>query len=184
MLLFLYRKEGSVNSYNNERRPARRTKSIYRGLKAKTSPILLIVIGVLVLIIIALLAIIARMSLENIRNRPPENTGANTEESTPPAEEDIPAFGVQPSVYTLLATDNSEMLRGDLVLVNRDHAYTFSDDDEYITIYGNNNSRYYSPRDASLVLKKPALDALNAIMADFFEESHRGDMLIRYAYMT
>ena len=173
-----------MNHYNNERRPARRTKSVYRGLKAKTSPVLLIVIGVLVIIIIVLLVIIAHMSLDNIRNRVPEGSTANTTESAPPTAEDIPTFGVHPSVYTLLAIDNGEMQRGDLILVNREHAYAFSENEEYLTIYGNSSSRYYSPRDASLSLKASALYGLNALMTDFFEVNHRGDMLIRYAYMT
>ena len=84
---------------------------------------------------------------------------------------------VDMDTYTILDIENDAITRGDLILINKDHEYIFSEEDVFTPIYGNKNQGYKVSY-ATITLNQPTLDALNAFMLDFSEETGRRNIQV------
>lgn len=86
---------------------------------------------------------------------------------------------------TVTATDT---LKGDLVLVNNTHAYTFPTDNAHLAeIYAQwatHSPRTYVLSGLSKYMDSDALMAMDAMLTDFAAATGKTDVQIRYAYRT
>ena len=85
--------------------------------------------------------------------------------------------------FTVTATDT---LQGPLVLVNNDHAYTFPATGEHLSeIYNtfvSHSPRKYVQSGLSTYMDTKALEALDAMLVDFYNTTGKDNVQIRYAY--
>lgn len=112
------------------------------------------------------------------------DTGAATEPVTEPATEpetEAPA-GVATG-YKTITLDNADVHKGDLILVNYMYAYAFPEKKNTITIYGNKNASYKLST-SKLEVSPQTLDALNAMMQAFADETGKYDVFVRNAYRS
>lgn len=87
--------------------------------------------------------------------------------------------------YTTITESPGEIYNGDLVVVNKQHQYTFpvSEEDSPIPIY-EQKSDSYQISDYETSLKSQAITALNNLMDEFYAQTGHGDTMIISAYRT
>lgn len=75
--------------------------------------------------------------------------------------------------YVRLPSEAHPLWEGSLVLVNRDHAWHFPDDQALISIYDHKTADYYV-RDKEVYLSPTAMEPLNNMLEVFYEETGNG----------
>ena len=87
--------------------------------------------------------------------------------------------------FTDIDVDNSTLGMGDLILVNKDHAFTSWDKIELLNIFEyENKSDSYSLKDRNVVACKVFVDALNTMLSEFYGVSGIDDIMLKSAYRT
>ncbi|MBQ3049929.1 MAG: M15 family metallopeptidase [Oscillospiraceae bacterium] len=85
--------------------------------------------------------------------------------------------------YTILDIANEQIHRGDLILINGENEYIFSEEDVFTPIYGNKNKAYVVAY-STITLNEPTLTALNAFMLDFNEATGRRNIQVTSGVRT
>ena len=89
------------------------------------------------------------------------------------------------STFTVTASDT---LRGDLVLVNATHAYTFPETEDHLAAMNDkrisHSPRIYQQSGLSTYMDSTALDALDRMLVDFNATTGKDDVTLRYAYRS
>lgn len=87
--------------------------------------------------------------------------------------------------FTVTASDT---LKGDLVLVNLTHAYTFPANEDHLGVLNDkrvtHSPRIYMQSGLSDFMDKTALDALDRMLVDFNAATGKDDITLRYAYRS
>lgn len=96
--------------------------------------------------------------------RPPAAEGGRDGSS------DTPAFRNDADSYQLLSMTEADLHKGVLVAVNKDHAYTFPEDQQLISIFDNKGT-HYNVRDRNVLVDSRIMAPLNQWLEDFFEQS-------------
>ena len=79
----------------------------------------------------------------------------------------------------------SDVYRGNLILVNSAHEYTFPDDDtENVTVWNSRTNEFYNVSDYVIKLDKETLSSLDAWMAAFYNEKKSTEITIIGGYRT
>ena len=117
----------------------------------------------------------------------PETTGIpetsfETEPSTAPEPVTEPA-PVAITGYKVVTLDKSELFSGDLILVNSQYAYDFPEKKNTINVF-NNKNKAYKLSSSQIELEPRTLEALNAMMLDFSNESGKSDVLVKNGYRS
>lgn len=116
-------------------------------------------------------------NLETSVDRSETSDSKNTDKST-----DVPATSPQ---FALETHATNDIYSGDLVLVNSDHEYKFSDGEaNIVTLYDHINTEYYSVSDYIMRLDTNTLNQLNALMKGFNEATKNTDVTVIGAYRT
>lgn len=85
--------------------------------------------------------------------------------------------------YKLLTMDSTALSKGDLVLVDKAHPYSFPDNQELVSIYEHKEDCYYV-RNMNVLLDKNVLDHLNDMLAVFCEKTGLQDINVVAGYRT
>lgn len=86
--------------------------------------------------------------------------------------------------YSTVTEMPNAVFSGDLILVNKQHEYSFpTEEDAVVPIYEHISSSY-SVSDYETYMNLNALNALNSLMDDFYSETGRSDGMIIGAYRT
>lgn len=85
--------------------------------------------------------------------------------------------------FIKLILSNSDVHKGDLILVNYDNPYIFPPEPDNVTVYGNKSSSYKVSGD-KLMLRRDIVSGLNVLMDDFFAATGCGDVLVNSAYRS
>lgn len=88
--------------------------------------------------------------------------------------------------YTTISAMPNEIYTGDLVLVNKQHAYSFpasAEDSDIVPVY-EYASGSYQFADYETSLSKKTITALNSLMDAFYSETGRTGILVRSGYRT
>ena len=111
----------------------------------------------------------------------------NSEESSEPSyaegegdiqqQESLNSDTVDMEKYTILDISNDQIHQGELILINGDNEYVFNEEDVFVPIYGNKNKAYMVSY-ATITVKEPTLNALNAFMLDFNEATGRSNVQV------
>jgi len=185
---------------NNNKRPLTekqmRKKVLRRGTRYRAPKV-----NVGLVIALAFLLVIIAVCVVVIVSRGGNGDTANDSAGSSYATSDIDASGV----YTTESADvddpggnnvvieNSEMKyiymshdevhRGDLILVNSDHAYVFPDPATDVSVY-NNKTKSYQVADLSINLSMDAITPLNVLMDDFYEVSQCRDVMVNSGFRS
>ena len=71
--------------------------------------------------------------------------------------------------YTYITKKKSDISKGELILVNNDISYPFSEDVDLVTVYDYKNSSY-KVRDLTVSLQESVMEPLNELMEDFYKQ--------------
>lgn len=85
--------------------------------------------------------------------------------------------------YTVLEMDEADIGRGDLVLVNKEHPYSFPEDLKLVSIYDHKKECYFV-RDKNVLLDKSVMEHLNGIMEGFYNETGVHDVNVVAGHRT
>lgn len=87
--------------------------------------------------------------------------------------------------YSTITESPGEIYKGDLVVVNKQHEYTFptSEEEAPIPIYEKKTDSYQIS-DYEISLKTHVITALNNLMDDFYGQTGHSDIMVIYAYRT
>ncbi len=77
-----------------------------------------------------------------------------------------------------------DIYKGDLILVNLDNEYKFTEKAENLTTISEKNNQYYSVADRVLKLDINTIDALNEMMEDYYTATKNKDLYVIGAYMS
>ncbi|MDR1628725.1 MAG: D-alanyl-D-alanine carboxypeptidase family protein [Oscillospiraceae bacterium] len=88
-----------------------------------------------------------------------EQTGQETYSSVAPTKGD----------YQKLSLKKEDIHKGDLILVNAENKYQFSENREIVHVFDEKNSAY-SVKDKNVAVAKNTMEALNRLLADFYDE--------------
>lgn len=146
-----------------------------------TSVLTVFIIVMLVVVIITLSVIIARN--HNDGGDVPvtdDVTGQLTDARTEAPDTDEP---FDYSLYKTVTCTDKELTRGSLILVNRDHAYDFSDSIPLVNLF-NNKDRHYTVAFANIALATEAFTALGKMTDAFYTETGKEILQITAGYRT
>ena len=106
------------------------------------------------------------------------------DESSPNVMPDIPAFAVQTSLtYHTVQLPQEQMYEGDLILVNHESLYQFSQEDTLVTVSDYKN-KAYKISDTTVKLQKAVMDPLNEMMRDFEHHTDFHDVMVASGYRS
>ncbi|WP_295066503.1 M15 family metallopeptidase [Ruminococcus sp.] len=89
------------------------------------------------------------------------------------------------SMYTTEVHNAADINRGNLILVNSDHEYKFSEDDiELVSIYDSIDGVAFHVSDMVTKLDTEALDQVKALMQAFYEAEDNSDIYVIGGYRT
>lgn len=113
---------------------------------------------------------------------------SSPEPFSPPAESSAPlALPVSaPDGYELRAMSEEDLHKGSLILINKQHAYSFLDfasPDELGSMYDFMGDAY-SLSDAKVAMRPFAAAPLNTMLTDFAKQSGKQDLIIMCGYRT
>ncbi len=109
---------------------------------------------------------------------PGEETEPETEPETEGETDPLPPEEV---AYQFSEKNAKDSGKGDLVLIDKDHIYTFPSGITLETLYGNMSSSYQISL-SSLKLKPEVIDALNAMMDEFAAQTEFRKAIVTGAY--
>lgn len=178
-------------------------KPVKSGRKPRKRHSMLPVYSLIVLLAVAIVAVsltIVKFGLGNEKpngnnvqttgkenNNEPSSDNDGTEGNTSFETNEKPVFVPEPSYnlddYITKEYAKSELNRGNLILVNSNYKYVFPEKDGLINIYGNKKADYRLSS-STLLIKQEALDALNAMIADFNKETGKTELLVSETYRT
>ena len=156
-----------------------------RRRKLKRIALLASLVVIILLLLCSVVLLAVQIAKTNAQLDRPDDSGdttpaiSDTEPNTPDANEG----------YTAFMYDSSKMHEGDLVLVNKDHKYTFPATPAHLSDVRSSrikaaDGNYVYSCDYDKLLDTEALGALNEMMADFYAATNNSDALITAAYRT
>ncbi len=175
------------NGYHSYRMNRRRRRRMMKQI-ALASVLALIVIG----IIIAAVLILSNKGEDEGSETKPIYTTASPDTKNPD-ETDAPEEGKNEiwENYTTIKLSEADMHTGDLILVREGAPYVFPEsfESKLSNIFNgrkkyDNGARAYQLSTADLLLSPIALEKLNQMTEDFYEETGRNKLLIKEAYRT
>lgn len=181
----------------SKRRDRKRTSKRYRVRYDRILAVLL----VLVVLIVIISSCAKSISGDKNKKSTTDNTGqTSTSEETPQSSivDNLEASGETDAIlssssgeaasqiqYTTESHSSEDVKRGDLVLINSSHEYTFpSDDTDLVTLYGNIDTESFHVSDMVIKLDSNALNALNELMKAFHAQTNNDDITIIGGYRT
>ena len=89
------------------------------------------------------------------------------------------------SQYSSEVHSNDDIYKGDLVLINSEHAYKFFEDDVILTtLFDHIDTNCYNVCDLVTKLDGKVIDQLNALMKGFIEQGNENDITVIGGYRT
>ena len=105
----------------------------------------------------------------------PEGTDNSGTDSSAPAD---------PAGYTSVSMEADAVYAGDLIVVNKDYAYHFPEnEDNLVSIYLNKLSTYQA-KDWDTLLDKDILTQFNALMDGYYKSTHNVDIMVISGYRS
>lgn len=150
--------------------------------------VLLASLAVIILLFLTASILLAVRIAQTASKLPSDNSNDNTEQTTPP-----PSDTQQPSNnttgYTGFMVDSAQMKQGPLVLVNKDHKYTFpSGVSQLVEIRSSRiksaDGNYAFSCDYEKLMHTEAMQSFNKMMDAFYVATGNGDALVFDAYRT
>ncbi len=103
---------------------------------------------------------------------------------TPSGDSATDSGAMNTAGYTTIAAKQADLCKGDLVLVNADHAYTFpADTSNLVSIYDNKLSTYKA-KDCITLLDKNVIEQFNKLMTGYYETTKNIDIQVINGYRT
>ncbi len=97
----------------------------------------------------------------------------------------LPSVVEQPITFVSVKIDNTELTKGDLVLVNKDCEYTVADPkSDLVNVYDEFSTKYFMYTDTDLYLKKEVAQKLCEMCEEFTKETTLTGILLRSAYIS
>lgn len=149
----------------------KRVKSVYRGARARTSPLTVIIIVMLTLLVLTLTFLLFKNQIYKLFTDTPETSTEQTEntpgdESTSEAETTV--GGLSSFDLTTLTLPNTQLTRGELILVNREHEYVFSQDDVFASLFTDSTTAHFSLAGSTIKLSQSAYNALRKMTDAYY----------------
>lgn len=85
--------------------------------------------------------------------------------------------------YETITVENDKIYKGELMLVNADYPFKDAKDAEIMTLY-DEKTESYSVSGMEIGLQKEAIEPLNEMLDDFYEETGHADILIVAGFRT
>ena len=85
--------------------------------------------------------------------------------------------------YTPVRVSETDICKGDLILINRDVPYRFTEDKELSSLYDYKNDTY-KVKDKNVTLDTRIIDPLNQLMGGFYAEHHIHDINVLSGYRS
>ena len=115
-----------------------------------------------------------------VDNLAPKDENAAGIIQTQPTEKDT-----EVSKYSSEVHNNDEIHKGDLILINSRHAYTFPEGDvELTTLFDHIDTASYSVCDLVTKLDGKVIEQLNGLMKGFIEQGNENDITVIGGYRT
>ncbi len=161
------------------------SRNYRRGRKKSTTPY---IIGILILVAAAAL------SIRGVLGHAKDPSAAAVNHQTPSAESS-PSNAVPPAIsspdpvsaggieYVAVEKPQEEIYKGNLILVNKDHAYKFSDAVKLVNLYDGKASSY-KVSDTDIKIGSETLKALNKLFDAFYAQTGVGNTYIISAYRS
>ena len=92
-------------------------------------------------------------------------------------------FIPQKEGYTPVRMSETDICKGDLILINRDAPYRFTEDKELSSLYDYKNDTY-KVKDKNVTLDTRIIDSLNQLMGGFYAEHHIHDINVLSGYRS
>lgn len=108
---------------------------------------------------------------------------SSTPDSTDPSGTD-PAAPADPAGYKTAAMDAEAVYTGDLILVNKDHAYHFPDNEDHLVSIYQNKLSTYQAKDWDTLLDKRVIEQFNSLMEGYYNNSHNVDIMVISGYRS
>lgn len=150
--------------------------------------ILLASLAVIILLFLTSSILLAVRIAQTAAKLPADNGNDNTEQTTPPPSDTHHTDG-NTSGYTAFMVDSAQMKQGALVLVNKDHKYTFPTGvSQLVEIRSSRiksaDGNYAFSCDYDKLLHTEAMQSFNKMMDAFYVATGNGDALVFDAYRT
>ena len=110
-----------------------------------------------------------------------DENSETAETEVPVTEEVTEAVTEVPSVY--VEVQNSDIHRGDLILINRDYEYSDGSNPNIVNIYENKSDSYKVDR-SYMELDKTMINAINSMLDDFAAKTGITNILCNSGYRT
>lgn len=117
---------------------------------------------------------------------PVQYTGINTSAS---GEQPAIMLSTKPSMeaidaeYDTITLGEEALHSGNLILINKEHAFTFPSSQQLISVYERKNESYHV-KDRNVLLEPAAIEALNEMMQNFSRETGCYDILVESGYRS
>ena len=85
---------------------------------------------------------------------------------------------------TTIQLSREDLGKGDLVLINADHPYTFAENDLYLESVDNLKNEYYKTSDSSVQLDANVINHINNLMQDFYSATGITDVSVTSGYRS
>lgn len=92
--------------------------------------------------------------------------------------------GAAPAGYIKQTLTRADMVKGDLILVNKDHVYTFPENTENLKSIYENKIETYKAKDWVTSLDGNVIEKFNTLMSAYFEAKKNSDILVINGYRT
>lgn len=150
--------------------------------------VLLASLAVIILLFLTASILLAVRIAQTASKLPSDNSNDNTAETTPPPSNEQQTSN-NTSGYTGFMVDSAQMKQGPLVLVNKDHKYTFpSGVSQLVEIRSSRvksaDGNYAFSCDYEKLLHTEAMQSFNKMMDAFYVATGNGDALVFDAYRT
>ena len=89
-----------------------------------------------------------------------------------------------PELFDKINVDNSEAVKGDLILVNYEYPYVFPESEEHLLNIYNNKTENYGVSYSNYLLDGDVLAILNSVTGELYEKTGDKCVLIRSAYRS
>ena len=168
-------------------------KSIWKRLKYKNIAVTLAALLIIILCISAACSSGKKTDDKNESEKKTTSSVKSTSKSTATKKEDEPKVVLSTetlgSDYKYIVLENeTNISKGDLILVNGDYAYTGGEPSDMVSSYDYRTNqageKVMSIKDSNVCAKKDVLESLNSMLSDFYSQTGINDVMLVSGYRT
>ncbi len=166
---------------NGNKQPLTEKEVMKKALRRKTRyRIPSVNIGVVIITVLFLLII--GISLFVIMTRD-GGTAPGVTETVIGSESATDDLGLIDREESIITVPSSDVCKGELILVNSDHEYTFPDPPTDVSVF-DNKSKSYKVANLNINLSMDAITPLNTLMDDFYEITECRDVMVNSGFRS